>query len=154
MVAGQGKKRRIELSVTVTPTPAVSTAQWILRKIMSGGMLGAPINGPTFGCPGNNPPQPVGPGQQMPPGPHTMDLDPGDYEASLQFLYPFQTCPGLTFNLTADACPPDCPDMQLAAPVVTGCAPTNAVAVFIRTIISIFGRFSPQLTISTQECLC
>jgi hypothetical protein len=130
VVSGQGKKRRIELSVTVAPTSVGSAAQWILRKKLPGGTLGAPIT-LTFGFPGG---PPAGPAQQVPPGPQSVDLDSGDYEASLQFVYPYQTCPGITLNITASPCPPDCPDLQLSPPIVTECAPVNAVASFNATL--------------------
>jgi hypothetical protein len=131
VVAGAGQKRRIELSVTVTTTAAIATAQWILRKKLSSGSLGAPISGPTFSCPAGGV---ILPAQQIPTGPQSVELDPGDYEASLQFQYPFETCPGLTLNVTAIACPPDCPNLILATPIVTGCSPNNAVAAFNATL--------------------
>jgi hypothetical protein len=133
-VVGQGKKRQIELSVTVAPTGMNANAQWILRKKQASGTLGPPINGPTFGIPAGT--SSVGPKQQIPPGPQIVELDPGDYEASLKFLYPYENCPGIQppLDFTLDACPQDCPTLTLAKPIVTGCAPTNAVVTFNATL--------------------
>ncbi|HEY6202449.1 MAG TPA: hypothetical protein VI056_05350 [Candidatus Limnocylindria bacterium] len=131
VVTGQGKKRRFELSVTVTTTPSPASATWSLRQKLAGGAFGPVVPGPSFGCPGG---QVVGPAAQIPAGPQVVDLDPGDYEATLSFLYPFQNCPGVALSFTAAACPPDCPTFVVATPTVTGCAPNNAVATLNATL--------------------
>lgn len=130
-VAGQAKKRRFELAVTVATTPAAANAQWKVRQVLAGGGFGPVITVPAFGCAGAST---VGPAAQVPPGPQIVDVDAGDYEATLEFLFPFQNCPGIKINFTAAACPPDCPSLVLATPVVTGCAPGNAVATFNATL--------------------
>jgi hypothetical protein len=71
---------------------------------------------------------------QSPPGPQIFDLVPGDYEATLAFVYPFAACSGLKILFTADECPPDCPSLAVATPTVSGCAPSNPVVTFEATL--------------------